>query len=167
MNALAGHSQFEVSRSLIDRRERRRVSLAGYAARGDGATAEILLLDLSYDGCGIQIPVELRPGETIKLSVGAGVQFLRRFVGAQATKQGSFSSTTRLLRKHTSRENVIASQLKQRSQRGGSAEQSIEFVFAICLATAAKLNWWNGPRSVSTCSSSSQALRRSRRRYAG
>jgi hypothetical protein len=45
------------------------MSLHGHVALEDGRTAEILLLDLSYEGCGIEIPVEVKPGETIKLSV--------------------------------------------------------------------------------------------------
>ena len=53
----------------IDRRERREVSLRGLAIRKDGSTAEILLLDLSYEGCGIETPVDLEAGEAIKLSV--------------------------------------------------------------------------------------------------
>lgn len=53
----------------IKRRERRRVSMAGFALREDMTSHEILVLDLSYDGCGIQTPVELRPGEQLKLSV--------------------------------------------------------------------------------------------------
>jgi hypothetical protein len=45
------------------------VSLRGLAIRGDGSTAEIYLLDLSYEGCGIETPVELDAGEAVKLSV--------------------------------------------------------------------------------------------------
>jgi PilZ domain-containing protein len=48
---------------------RRLVSLEGYAVRPDGSTIDIRLLDLTYEGCGIETPVELRPGETVKLSV--------------------------------------------------------------------------------------------------
>jgi hypothetical protein len=53
----------------VERRERRQVSLRALAIREDGSTADILLLDLSYEGCGIETPVDLRAGEAIKLSV--------------------------------------------------------------------------------------------------
>jgi len=51
------------------RSARRPVSLEGYALRADGASVDISLLDLNYDGCGIATPVELEPGEPVKLSV--------------------------------------------------------------------------------------------------
>jgi hypothetical protein len=53
----------------VERRERRPVSLRGYAVREDGSNVEVLLLDLSYEGCGIETPAELAAGEKIKLSV--------------------------------------------------------------------------------------------------
>jgi hypothetical protein len=53
----------------LARRERRAVSLRAFALREDGSSVEVLLLDLSYEGCGIETPVALRPGEPIKLSV--------------------------------------------------------------------------------------------------
>ena len=43
--------------------------MRGHAALPDGTTTEILLLDLSYEGCGVEIPVALKAGETIMLSV--------------------------------------------------------------------------------------------------
>jgi PilZ domain-containing protein len=43
--------------------------MTGFAALPDGTTADLTLLDLSYDGCGIAIEAELQPGERIKLSV--------------------------------------------------------------------------------------------------
>ena len=59
----------QLGQAPVDRRERRPVSLRGFALREDGSTAEILLLDLSYEGCGIETPLDLAPGETLKLSV--------------------------------------------------------------------------------------------------
>lgn len=53
----------------VDRSERREVRLRALAIRADSSTAEIILLDLSYEGCGIETPVELEAGEAIKLSV--------------------------------------------------------------------------------------------------
>ena len=51
------------------RAERRPVSLDGRLARGDGSTVEVGILDLNYDGCGIETPVPLEPGEALKLAV--------------------------------------------------------------------------------------------------
>jgi hypothetical protein len=53
----------------VKRRERRPVSLHSFVLRQDGSSSEALLLDLSYDGCGIETPVALKPGESVKLSV--------------------------------------------------------------------------------------------------
>lgn len=53
----------------VERRERRSVRLRGLALREDGSGFEIYLLDLSYEGCGIETPVDLKPGEAIKLTV--------------------------------------------------------------------------------------------------
>lgn len=39
------------------------------ATRGDGTMVDMMLLDLSHDGCGIDSPVPLLPGETLKLAV--------------------------------------------------------------------------------------------------
>jgi hypothetical protein len=52
-----------------ERGERRPVRLSAYIARAGGATYEVVMLDLAYEGCGIETPVELKPGEAIKLSV--------------------------------------------------------------------------------------------------
>lgn len=51
------------------RSPRRPVSLGGRLLRSDNSAIEISLLDLNYDGCGIETPVVLEPGEAIKLSV--------------------------------------------------------------------------------------------------
>jgi len=56
--------------SEVPRRAARRpVSLDGYAIRADDTTIDIKLLDLTYEGCGIETPEELQPGEMLKLSV--------------------------------------------------------------------------------------------------
>jgi len=57
------------AQETIARRERRPVTMHGHAVLADGTTTEILLLDLSYEGCGVEIPVELKAGDTILLSV--------------------------------------------------------------------------------------------------
>ena len=59
----------QLGQAPVDRRERRPVSLRGFALREDGSTAEILLLDLSYEGCGIETTLDLAAGESLKLSV--------------------------------------------------------------------------------------------------
>lgn len=69
MNASAHPSVVKLARSAIARRERRPMSMRGFVALEDGTTAEFILLDLSYEGCGIEIPVEVKPGEKVKISV--------------------------------------------------------------------------------------------------
>ena len=53
----------------LGRRERRALDLAAYATRSDGAHANITVVDLSSDGCGIVSTVNLAAGERIELSV--------------------------------------------------------------------------------------------------
>ncbi len=53
----------------VERRERRPVALRGHAIVPSGWTAEIIVLDLYYDGCGIQIADQLKPGDIIRMSV--------------------------------------------------------------------------------------------------
>ena len=53
----------------IERGERRPVELDGHAVLEDGNTFNITLVDLSYEGCGIKCPVELKPGAAIKLAI--------------------------------------------------------------------------------------------------
>ena len=51
------------------RSERRAVRMRGFCVLDGDATHEIYVLDLSYEGCGIETPVPLEPGQAIKLSV--------------------------------------------------------------------------------------------------
>lgn len=51
------------------RTDRRHVSLEASITRQGGKVVEVRLLDLSRDGCGIETPVELMPGEPLTLSV--------------------------------------------------------------------------------------------------
>jgi hypothetical protein len=69
MGAEANPAAMKIDAKPVERRERRPVRLRALAIRGDGTTAEIYLLDLSYEGCGIETPVALEAGEAIKLSV--------------------------------------------------------------------------------------------------
>ena len=43
--------------------------MQGHIASANGTTAEAVVLDLSYDGCGIETPMVLSAGQTITLSV--------------------------------------------------------------------------------------------------
>ena len=65
----AGAALSKLTTDPVERRERRPVAMRGFALRDDGSTFEILLLDLSYEGCGIATPVALNAGEPLKLSV--------------------------------------------------------------------------------------------------
>lgn len=57
------------SEAAIARRERRPVSLRAYVLRESGDSSEVLVLDLSYEGCGIETPLALDPEEKVKLTV--------------------------------------------------------------------------------------------------
>ena len=69
MSKSAHPAALELAQESITRRERRPVSMHGHAVLPDGTTTEILVLDLSYEGCGVEIPVEVKAGDTIMLSV--------------------------------------------------------------------------------------------------
>ena len=51
------------------RRERRPIDVRGYLMRAGGHRHSVVLMNLNCGGCGIQTPVELSPGESVKLSV--------------------------------------------------------------------------------------------------
>lgn len=53
----------------IERGERRPVRLSGHAVLEDGTVFNMTLVDLSYDGCGIECPIKLKRGAGIKLAV--------------------------------------------------------------------------------------------------
>jgi PilZ domain len=69
MGAEPSSAALKLHSAPIDRRERRPVSLRAFVVREDKSTSEALILDLSYDGCGIETPARLRPDEAVKLSV--------------------------------------------------------------------------------------------------
>src|SRR5206468_8590352 len=64
-NAIVG----PLGQEAMQRRERRPVSMRGFALRPDGSSVEVLILDLSYEGCGVETPAEFEPGAALKLSV--------------------------------------------------------------------------------------------------
>jgi|SRR4051812_446610 hypothetical protein len=51
------------------RRERRPIDIHGHLMRAGGHRHAVELMDLNCGGCGIRTPVELTPGESVKLSV--------------------------------------------------------------------------------------------------
>jgi len=53
----------------VDRSERRVVAMRGYIILADGTHHEIKLLDLSYEGCGVEVAANLLVGDRVKLSV--------------------------------------------------------------------------------------------------
>lgn len=50
-------------------RERRAISIQGHAQRADGSVVGLRLIDLSYEGCGVETAVPLVSGELLRLSV--------------------------------------------------------------------------------------------------
>ena len=53
----------------VDRSERRVVAMRGYVILADGTHHEIKLLDLSYEGCGVEVAAHLSVGDHVNLSV--------------------------------------------------------------------------------------------------
>lgn len=51
------------------RRPRRNVALSGYLIRDGGISHRIQLIDLNYGGCGVETSTELKPGESVTLSI--------------------------------------------------------------------------------------------------
>ena len=87
MSTAPNRAVSQLTSAPIDRRERRRVAMHGFVVRSDGSSVEILVLDLSYEGCGIETPVALEAGEALKLSVlrrGAIDTHVRWYVNGRA-----------------------------------------------------------------------------------
>ena len=59
----------ELKRSSRAREHRRSVALPAHVLCENGEITSVDVLDLSYDGCCVDTPVELREGSTVKLSV--------------------------------------------------------------------------------------------------
>lgn len=49
--------------------DRKPVTLSGHVTAADGTGQQVILFDLSYDGCLIEAPIELTPGERVQLAV--------------------------------------------------------------------------------------------------
>jgi PilZ domain len=69
MSAVQSAAVASIGETPLERRERRAVSLRAFAVREDGSSVEVLLLDLSYEGCGVESPVPLKLGEALRLAV--------------------------------------------------------------------------------------------------
>jgi PilZ domain-containing protein len=69
MTALPVELLAEAGATPLHRRDRRETNLRADATRDDGTVVSVTLIDLSYDGCGIDSPMPLRPGETLTLAV--------------------------------------------------------------------------------------------------
>ena len=69
MNAHSKSFRTDNDRGPTERGERRPVRLKGFIALEHGSTSGVRVLDLSYDGCGIESPVALAVGQPVKLSV--------------------------------------------------------------------------------------------------
>lgn len=71
----------------VKRDSRRPVMLPGFAALADGSRFEIMVVDLSYDGCCIETPIGLLPGTRLELAVlrlGTLISWVRWYGGGKA-----------------------------------------------------------------------------------
>ena len=57
------------ARAIDGRAERRSVRLSGHLLLAGGITHDVIVADLSYEGCGIETAAPLAPGQAVKLSV--------------------------------------------------------------------------------------------------
>ena len=70
MDASTNYSPPDPAARAVDgRAERRRVRLDGHVLLPGGITHEIVVTNLSYEGCGIDTRARLLPGQALKLSV--------------------------------------------------------------------------------------------------
>ncbi|HKX91850.1 MAG TPA: PilZ domain-containing protein [Sphingomicrobium sp.] len=69
MEIAGGPSVSDFDAAPVDRSERRNVAMRGYVILDDGSHHDIRLLDLSYEGCGIETTLDLDPGTIVRLSV--------------------------------------------------------------------------------------------------
>jgi hypothetical protein len=60
-----GEAEAEAAR----RDPRHPMALPAFALLGDGSTVELIILDLSYDGCRVEVPVAFLPKTQLKLTV--------------------------------------------------------------------------------------------------
>jgi len=63
------HHTPEVFSALLEREQRRAVSLRAFAYRADGTTADAVLTNLSYQGCHVRCEIPFEIGERLDLAV--------------------------------------------------------------------------------------------------
>jgi hypothetical protein len=69
LGAEPNSAAMKVDSAPAERSERKAVSLRAFIVREDGSSFDVQVLDLSYEGCGIEADVALSPNEAVKLSV--------------------------------------------------------------------------------------------------
>ena len=69
MDAAGGSAFPNLESTPADRSERRPVSLRGYAILADGSHHPIVVLDLSYEGCGVETDAPIEAAQPLKLSI--------------------------------------------------------------------------------------------------
>ncbi len=67
----AGAPKTSATARVYDARRRERLSacIEGRVIREDGTSVRVRLVDMNFDGCGICVPIELRPGELVEIVV--------------------------------------------------------------------------------------------------
>lgn len=83
---------------LPKREDRRSVEIRAYLVRAAGEIVDLRVLDLSYDGCGVETVVPLQPEEKVKLSVlgrGATTATVRWCKGRKAGLRFELDETER------------------------------------------------------------------------
>jgi hypothetical protein len=66
-SAAARFARRDSEAAAASRAERRLVRMDGVLKLPDGSSVSIKLVDLSYDGCRIETPAELQPGDTVQM----------------------------------------------------------------------------------------------------
>jgi len=95
----------------IGREERRAVELRGYLVRADNGIADFRVLDVSYNGCGIETLTALEPGEKVKLSVlgrGAVAATVKWFKDRRAGLQFSYKPAPRSTKQSRARRTAVS-----------------------------------------------------------
>jgi hypothetical protein len=69
MGIAAGPGFSDLDKAPAERLARRPVRMRGFLIMGDKTHHEVHLLDLSYEGCGIETAAPLEPGQAVKLSI--------------------------------------------------------------------------------------------------
>lgn len=112
------------------REKRREVEMRGYLVRSDNEIVDVRVLDLSYDGCGIDTPTQLVAGEEVKLSVLARGALTATVRWATPRSAGLIFATEPAARKeqarHAERVTVAAKLFLRRSSKLGYEVQALD-----------------------------------------